>query len=268
MAVADAVLQRNAPLPPGLARRRPRIGVQLVSRAARHRDRPITGQPVRPVLESGVQGPLDQQSAESGAVDEQLALDGGAGIEPDGADVALTLTQLDVDDAALDPLHAPRLAVAAQVAGVERGIEMEGIGDLRQRRLRHVGARAHELVVQAGHRVDRVVLQLLGRAGQVLLEPVLMEVDRPRVLAHHPETMDVAIAEARPVDELDAELEGGLGLPHELVLVELEHGIEHDDGRDGRLADAHRADFLRLDQRDRVAPLEHLGERRGRHPAG
>ena len=81
--------------------------------------------------------------------------------------------------------------------------------------------------------------------------------------------MDVAVAEARPVDELDAELERGLGLGHELALVDADALVEEADVRHRRLAHADDADLARLDEPDPALRWpEHRGESGGRHPAG
>ena len=74
-AVAGAVLERNAPLPSRLARRRPRIGSERIGARAGHRHRPVAGQPVAPVLVTGLQRLLDQQSAKARAVDEEIGRD-------------------------------------------------------------------------------------------------------------------------------------------------------------------------------------------------
>ncbi len=65
--------------------------------------------------------------------------------------------------------------------------------------------------------------------------------------------MDVAVADARPVDEFDAELERGLGLRHELALVDADALVEEADVRQRGLADADDADLARLDELDVAA---------------
>jgi hypothetical protein len=80
--------------------------------------------------------------------------------------------------------------------------------------------------------------------------------------------MDVGMAFAPPVDELDAELERALGHPHELVLVEVQQLVILLDGGDGRFADADCTDGVGLQDFDVVEALEQVGEQRCRHPAG
>ena len=45
---------------------------------------------------------------------------------------------LDIDDLAFGAPDPVLLGKAAQVFGVERGVEMEGVGDVADRRIRHV----------------------------------------------------------------------------------------------------------------------------------
>jgi hypothetical protein len=54
----------------------------------------------------------------------------------------------------------------------------------------------------------------------------------------------VAVADAAPVLELDAQLEGGLRLAHELIFVDAEHLVEQLDHRDGRFSHADGADIV------------------------
>jgi hypothetical protein len=60
--------------------------------------------------------------------------------------------------------------------------------------------------------------------------------------------MDVAVTDARPVHELDAELERGLGPGHELRFVDADAPIEIADVRQRGLADPDDANVTRLDE--------------------
>ena len=112
MAVADPVLQRDAPLPARLTRDDAGQRHQRIDRRTRHRDRAVALQPFRPVLEPGLELLLDQQAAEAGAVDEQVAGDARAVGEQDRGDVAVLLVALDRDDLAFLPHHAARFGEA------------------------------------------------------------------------------------------------------------------------------------------------------------
>src|SRR5690606_18502969 len=113
------------------------------------------------------------------------------------------------------------------------------------------------------------VLRDVSRApAPVLAQPQLVERDAVEVVAEEPERVDVAVAEPSPVDELDAELDRPLGRAQELVLVEVEHGVEVDDRRDRRFAHSDRADRVRFDQRDSpAAVVEEARKRRRGHPS-
>src|SRR5690606_33265451 len=82
------------------------------------------------------------------------------------------------------------------------------------------------------------------------------------------EGMEVAIALAAPVHELDAEVDGALGPAEELVLVEIEHRVEIEGRRDGRLAAADRADGVGFDAMSPAPDVrETAGKRRCRQPS-
>ncbi len=90
IAVACAMLQRNAPLPSRVARSRARVGGQNRRAFARHRHGAIARQPVRPALEAGLQRLLDQKAAEAGTIDEEIppprsARRAGRSMKPPGA---------------------------------------------------------------------------------------------------------------------------------------------------------------------------------------
>jgi hypothetical protein len=99
-------------------------------------------------------------------------------------------------------------------------------------------------------------------------QPILVAAQPPQVLADDAEAMEIALALAPPVPELDAQLERPLRLAQEVVLVEAEQLVELLDGGDGRLAHPDRADRLGLDEDDLVQPLEQARAQRRRHPSG
>jgi hypothetical protein len=101
----------------------------------------------------------------------------------------------------------------------------------------------------------------------VHLLPVLVEGHCPQVLPEAAEAVHVALALPPPVDELDAQLEGGPRLADELVLVELKHLVVELDHRDGGLAHTHRTDLVRFDQPQPDLAAQDLGQRGRGHPA-
>ncbi len=95
-----------------------------------------------------------------------------------------------------------------------------------------------------------------------------MELAEPRRAPVSAERVDVTIADARPVLEQNAELEGRGRRAHELLLVDAQELVEHAHRRHGGFADAHRADLFGFDQRDVEQIAELLRERGGGDPAG
>jgi len=55
----------------------------------------------------------------------------------------------------------------------------------------------------------------------------------PQLLPQHTEAVNVAVPQATPIDELNAELERALGFTDELIFVDLEDPIELLDRRNG-----------------------------------
>ncbi|ESQ88986.1 hypothetical protein ABAC460_14490 [Asticcacaulis sp. AC460] len=90
IAVADPVLQRNAPHPPaGLCRGAGERGdVVGIFRRTGQSHRAVARQPVAPVAVRRANGLLDQQAAKARAVDKQVALDPPAIVEAQGGDIA------------------------------------------------------------------------------------------------------------------------------------------------------------------------------------
>ena len=81
---------------------------------------------MRPVLIAGLQGPLDQQGPESGAVDEQVCFQHLSVFEGYAGDKAVLGSLDDLDDLALDPLDPAPFTDLAQIPGEEAGVEMIG----------------------------------------------------------------------------------------------------------------------------------------------
>src|SRR6202035_271684 len=88
VAIAGAMLERNAPLPSRLARRRTSVRHRRSDALARHGHRPIARQPFGPVIESCSQQTFDEQCAHPGAVDEQISVDHIASVGMYGRDKA------------------------------------------------------------------------------------------------------------------------------------------------------------------------------------
>src|SRR3546814_13211564 len=84
IAVAGAVLERDAPLPPRLARGCTREGRGIALAFARHRDRAVAGEPVVPFGIAGVERAFDEQAAKARAVDEEVAFDDAAVVARSG----------------------------------------------------------------------------------------------------------------------------------------------------------------------------------------
>src|SRR5690606_6117946 len=86
--VADPVLERDAPLPSGLARGGAGEWGEIVDRGARYGQRPVARKVRGPIDVWHAQRLTDQQAAEPRAVDEQVAGDLAAILELHRGDVA------------------------------------------------------------------------------------------------------------------------------------------------------------------------------------
>ena len=218
-----------------------------------HGQRPIAGQPVRPVLVAGLERALDQQRAKAGAVDEQVGGADTAILQRDALDEAALAILLYRADLALVPYHAARLRESAQVRGIQPGIELIGIIEGRRARCADRSRAARTCPAWPRPRPCRVIQADV--AFRPRREPVLVHGHRVEGPAEAAEGVEIATPRPRPIDELDAELKGALCRPDEVILVDAEQLVEQPDGGDRRLADPDRADLLGFDQRDRAAAI-------------
>jgi tryptophan halogenase len=106
VAIAGAVLQRDAPDPARFLGGGTGEGREHGRALARDGQRAVAGQLVAPVVVAGVQGAFDQQAAKARAIDEQVTLDPAPVAQLDGGDEAGFGVLLDSLDA--EALDEPR----------------------------------------------------------------------------------------------------------------------------------------------------------------
>ena len=90
-----------------------------------------------PILVAGLQRLFDEEAAEARAVDEEIGLENPAILQRHGRNVA-AVVDADVDDLAFGAHHSMLLGEAAEILRIKRGIEVEGVGDMADGRIRHV----------------------------------------------------------------------------------------------------------------------------------
>ncbi len=113
-AIADTVLQRDAPLPAGLPRNRPRVRNRIFNRLRLDGDRAVAGQPVRVIVVPRLQRLLDQQATKARAIDEEVAFYTLARIHLQRRDVSALGILLDFVDLAFLADHTVLLRHLAQ----------------------------------------------------------------------------------------------------------------------------------------------------------
>ena len=247
VAVADAVLERDAPLPTGGAGRGAGQRLVVAAEFTGDSDGAVAGQPSGPVHERHPERLAEQKRAETGAVEKQLALDLGAVVERDRGEKAGLGMLADLGDAPLDPRDALLLGPSAKEEGVARGVELEGVGQPRQRRIGLIRPRPGHPAALAGHGRDRKRVELGHIAQGAPAQPEVLEFDPEHVDAVGAEGMHVGMSRAQPIDEFDPQLVGRMGLAHEFGFVDPEQAVELDDLRNSCFAHADGADGLALD---------------------
>ena len=125
--IADAVLQRDAPLPACFTRSGAGVGRGRPCTGAGHGHRAITRQPVAPVLKPRLERAFDQQRAQARAIDEEIRLQLASAFQRHAFDEARFAVERNIVDLAFHAGHTARFGMAAQVCSIERRIEMVGI---------------------------------------------------------------------------------------------------------------------------------------------
>ena len=268
VAVAGAVLQRDAPDPAGALGAGAGVGCHLRELRAGHGERAVARQLLAPVNIARVHCVFDQQGAKARAVDEQIAFDTAAVAQLERGNEPGLGMLLHRHDRAFDALRSARHGIVAQVVCIQAGVEVKavrvGVGDRW-----HVGAGRREFVLARHHRRHRPVLQR-RHVVEGLGQPQPMHVRRAVFdrRAEVAEAVKEAVAHLAPVFKFDAELETGLRLFDEIGAVQAERGVVETDRRKGGFADPDGADLGRLHQDHLAALAKTLGQGCCAHPAG
>ena len=158
-----------------------------------------------PVLERDIERLADQERAKAGAIEEKIGIDAIAVLQLHALDEATIPAAMHRDDLAFDPPRALRLRALAQEPRVEHGVEMVGVGNLRQRRIgRRIAGCGHEPALRRRNGVQRIGADVLRAPRRLCLQPILVERQQAEIAADRAEAVDIAVADLAPVVELDA----------------------------------------------------------------
>ena len=222
---------------------------------------------MRPVLERLAHFLADEQGAKTRAVDEDVTLYPVAGLQDERAYLAAFPVALDLFDAALDAARTEPLGEPPQIARIEAGIELIGIGETGKQAARIRCRKGKFAALTHPHR-EGIVADTA--CAPLLLQPVPDMMER-NVLRQRPivaEGVDIGVADPRPVTKLDAELERRLGGRHQVAFVDAERPVEEAHVRKRGFSDAHRSDLFGLHKNDAVAcRSKQPGQAGSRHPA-
>ena len=222
---------------------------------------------MRPVLVAGVQRLFGEQPEEAGTVEEQVAFDAFAARQRDRFDEAVGTAQPDIDHAPFGAAHTTLFGVGAQVRREQRGVELERVTETGRQRFRIVG-RQGEARLLGGRDGQRVGIERCRVSREPQSIPQVVEFHTAERSAVVPKGMYIRVAKTRPVDELDAQLERGVGLAHEVRLVQTQRLVEEADVRHGGLAHADDADLGGLDQANvALIRAQEARQRGSRHPS-
>jgi hypothetical protein len=165
-----------------------------------------------------------------------------------GIDEAV-LALRDFHHAPFGAAHPARLGVLAQVLGDQQRVDVQRVVGPADGRVARLG-RMEEAAVLGHDVAGREIGERIGVAMRAGLQPALVEVLVADGLADDAERMEIGVAAFVPADELDAQLEGGIGGLDEFAFVDAEALDQRDEGRHGRLAHADGAELFGLHQLD------------------
>src|SRR5690606_3148529 len=249
VAIADSMLERNAPFPAGFECRGSRVRRERSATRARQGDRAIARRPVRAIFIAAAQRTFAQQPAKARAVDEQVGANAFASLQPERFDEAILATQVDIEDLPIDARYAALHGVLPQVTSEECSVEMQRPIEYPERCI-GLGVRARESILPRQLDRERVVAEVGTIARVTKLQPVLVERHVAGGSAEQPERMHEGGADARPILEHDTELGGCLRGAHQLELDDAERTIVVAYRGDRRFAHADRGDVGGLDEGD------------------
>ena len=210
MAVANAMLQRNAPLPPCAVRCRTCVRQQLGRRFAWYRQCTIARQPVRPVFIACFQSLFNQQSSKARTVDKQITFNSLATLQNDSIHVTIDRALRHLNNLAFCSDHTARLTQFAQIFGVQIGVKMIGVCNFAQGRVGHRQIGPHEFVGPRCSARDGVAAQICSFASSAHFVPILLERYGPQVLTNGAKTMHVTVTHLPPIHKLNGQFVGAI----------------------------------------------------------
>ena len=105
-----------------------------------------------------------------------------------------------------------------------------------------------EPALQPSDNRERVIVERRVIPRRSTLEPVVVKFDSQHVESVESKRVDIAVTDACPVPELDAQLVRRIGCPDEVAFIDLEKCIEQVDLRYCGLANSDSADLVRFDE--------------------
>ena len=156
-----------------------------------------------PVVKACLQGLLNQQGFESGAVDKQIALDHTSVIQQQMVDKACRRCQCHCGDFTFDARYTAGLCHGAEVTTVRRSVEMIGVIEL-------VLGHNAESICLGGFQLCAIFAVLAGQPFLFAAHPEMLKATGPAPSTGVAEGVNVVVALMKPILEPNAELESAV----------------------------------------------------------